>query len=90
MTTTQQPTPGATMPDEISAQFGRLRTYTDTNGTAQTAVDGPNGTWLITHGRYPFDKEFTVWKSDSLKTDYRDSNIGRAIERAFRLAGVED
>lgn len=82
-------TPNTTPEPEISAEFGRLRTYTDHNGIEQTAVDGPNGTWLITHGRYPFDKEFSVWKSDSLRTDYRDSNIGRAIERAFRLAGVD-
>lgn len=75
---------------EQPTQAEAIRPYIDFNGTEQTAVDGPNGTWLITHGRYPYDKEFTVWKSDSRKTDYRDRVLVNCIERAKRLAGWED
>jgi hypothetical protein len=66
---------------------GTIRTYTDALGHTQRAVDGPNGTWAIT--RQDEHSLYEVWKSDSLTTDYRDRDGGRALAKALELAGVE-
>ena len=66
---------------------GALRPYRDITGRAQMAVDGPNGTYLITRAneREPFE----VWKSDSLTAVYRTSDSLLALEKAMKAAGVE-
>jgi hypothetical protein len=73
----------------MSAQpvAGVLRTYVDSTGRTQRAVDGPNGTFLITSKR---DGEpFEVWRSDSLHTIARTRDGAVALARAMRAAGVE-
>lgn len=64
-----------------------IRTYTDATGRTQRAVDGPNGTYLIT--RKNDSDPFAVWKSDSLNTQGKHRDPAAALEHACRLAGVD-
>lgn len=67
---------------------GTIRPYTDALGRSQTAVDGPNGTYLITRSGLTRDL-YEVWKSDSLTTVKRTRNGAEALEAACKAAGLE-
>jgi hypothetical protein len=61
-------------------------TYRDALGREQWAVAGPGGRLLVTTG----DRGFEVWRPDSLRTAYRDSNLQRALDwAASRVARAE-
>lgn len=62
-----------------------VRGYVDLRNRAQTAVDGPHGTFLVT--RKCDGDPFEVWRSDSLRTAHRTPNHAGAIARARSLAG---
>jgi len=65
----------------------RRRTYTDFMGRTQHAVDGPNGTYLVTRKNTRAD--FEIWRSDSIRTAGTAASLGTALARARGLAGVE-
>lgn len=60
-------------------------TYTDVTGREQCAVEGPNGTFLVT-SKNDF-QPYEVWRNDSLKTHWRGPNFDRALEKARTAAG---
>jgi len=64
-----------------------VRTYTDVMGRTQHAVDGPNGTYLVT--RQNPRKDYEVWRSDSIRTAGKAATLETALARARGLAGVE-
>ena len=66
--------------------MGTIRTYTDARGRQQRAVDGPNGTYLIT--RRSDSEPYVVWESDSLDAAGRFGDPAAALERACTLAGI--
>ena len=77
----------ARVADSASAT-GTIRPYDDALGRRQTAVDGPNGTYLVTR-----DNDFApylVWKSDEAhRAVYRGKDAALALEKACKAAGVE-
>lgn len=62
--------------------------YRTMAGDTGTAVDGPNGTFLVTRAD-KWSKEFTVWRSDSLKTICRTVDHARAVQAAITAATAE-
>lgn len=64
-----------------------IRTYTDLLGRTHKAVDGPNGTYLIT--RTNEGDRYEVWKSDQLNAQGRYRDPTTALERACQLAGLD-
>ena len=66
---------------------GTIRPYEDALGRSQTAVDGPNGTYLIT--RASERDLYEVWRSDSLTTVKRTRDEVEALQAAMQAAGVE-
>jgi hypothetical protein len=63
------------------------RTYTDVMGRTQHAVDGPKGTYLVTRSK-PWG-DFTIWRSDSIRTAGTAATLESALARARGLAGVK-
>jgi len=63
------------------------RTYTDFMGRTQHAVDGPNGTYLVTRKNPRAD--FEIWRSDSIRTASTATTLDTALTRARGLAGVK-
>lgn len=64
-----------------------VRTYLDFKGRAQYAVDGPNGTYLVT--RKSMHEDYEVWRSDSIRTAGKAATFEAALARARGLAGIE-
>jgi hypothetical protein len=62
------------------------RTYTDFMGRTQYAVDGPNGTYLVT--RKNTREDYAIWRSDSIRTTGYAATLETALARARGLAGV--
>lgn len=71
----------------LPSATGTIRTYVDPLGREQRAVEGPNGTYLVTRDN---EREpYLVWKSDSIDITYRTSDPVVALEKALKAAGVE-
>lgn len=63
-----------------------VRTYLDFKGRAQYAVDGPNGTYLVT--RKSMHEDYEVWRSDSIRTAGKAATFEAALARARGYRGL--